>query len=86
MTFFTNPLNLVTLFPLVGALLLLFFKQEQKKAIRWTALIVSLITFALSIWVLYQFDASNPDLQMVISLPWIEIAGWQISYQLGIDG
>ncbi len=71
---------------MVGALLLLFFKQEQKKAIRWTALIVSLITFALSIWVLYQFDASNPDLQMVISLPWIEIAGWQISYQLGIDG
>ncbi len=86
MTFFTNPLNLVTLFPLVGALLLLFFKQEQKKAIRWTALIVSLITFVLSIWVLYLFDASNPDLQMVINLPWIEIAGWQISYQLGIDG
>ncbi len=86
MTFFTNPLNLVTLFPLVGVLLLLFFKQEQKKAIRWTALIVSLITFALSIWVLYQFDASNPDLQMVISLPWIEIAGWQITYQMGVDG
>jgi len=86
MTFFTNPLNLVTLFPLVGVLLLLFMKQEQKKAIRWTALSVSLITFGISIWVLYQFDASNPDLQMVINLPWIEIAGWQISYQLGIDG
>jgi NADH-quinone oxidoreductase subunit M len=86
MTFFTNPLNLVTLFPLVGVLLLLFMKQEQKGAIRWTALIVSLATFGLSIWVLSQFDASNPDLQMVINLPWIEIAGWQITYQLGIDG
>ncbi len=31
MTFFTNPLNLVTLFPLVGVLLLLFMKQKQKK-------------------------------------------------------
>ena len=86
MTFFTNPLNLVTLFPLVGVLLLLFMKQEQKGAIRWTALIVSLITFGLSIWVLYQFDASNPGLQMVINLPWIEIAGWQITYQMGVDG
>ncbi len=86
MTFFTNPLNLVTLFPLVGVLVLLFLKQEQKKAIRWTALIASLITFGLSIWVLSLFDASNPGLQMVINLPWIEIAGWQINYQLGIDG
>ena len=86
MTFFTNPLNLVTLFPLVGALLLLFFKQEQKVAIRWTALIVSLITFGISLWVLYLFDSSNPDLQLVLNLDWIEIAGWQISYQLGVDG
>jgi len=86
MTFFTNPLNLVTLFPLVGVLLILFFKQEQKVGIRWTALIVSLITFGISIWVLYQFDASNPDLQLVLKLPWIEIAGWQISYQMGVDG
>ena len=86
MTFFTNPLNLVTLSPLVGVLLILFYKQEHKQGIRWTALIVSLITFGLSIWVLYLFDASNPDLQMVIDLNWIEIAGWQISYQMGIDG
>jgi len=86
MTFFTNPLNLVALSPLVGVLLILFFKQEQKQGIRWTALIVSLITFGLSIWVLYMFDASNPDLQMVLDLNWIEIAGWQISYLMGVDG
>jgi len=86
MTFFTNPLNLVTLFPLVGVLVILFFKQEQKKEIRWTALVVSLITFGLSIWILTLFDANNPDLQLVINLPWIEIAGWEISYQMGVDG
>ena len=86
MTFFTNPLNLVTLFPLVGVLVILLFKQEQKKEIRWTALIVSLITFGLSIWVLTLFDPSNPDLQLVINLSWIEIADWEISYQMGVDG
>ncbi|MGB2965481.1 MAG: NADH-quinone oxidoreductase subunit M [Anaerolineales bacterium] len=86
MTFFTNPLNLVTLFPLVGVLVILFFKQEQKKEIRWTALIISLITFGLSIWILTLFDANNPDLQLVINLSWIEIAGWEISYQMGVDG
>ena len=86
MTFFTNPLNLVTLFPLVGVLVILLFKQEQKKEIRWTALIVSLITFGLSIWVLILFDPNNPDLQLVINLSWIEIADWEISYQMGVDG
>jgi len=86
MTFFTNPLNLVTLFPLVGVLVILLFKQEQKKEIRWTALIVSLITFGLSIWVLTLFDPNNPDLQLVINLSWIEIADWEISYQMGVDG
>ena len=86
MTFFSNPLNLVTLFPLVGVLVILLFKQEQKKEIRWTALIVSLITFGLSIWVLTLFDPQNPDLQLVINLSWIEIADWEISYQMGVDG
>lgn len=86
MTFFSNPLNLVTLFPLVGVLVILLFKQEQKKEIRWTALIVSLITFGLSIWVLILFDPNNPDLQLVINLSWIEIADWEISYQMGVDG
>ncbi|MCJ7716702.1 MAG: Fe-S-binding domain-containing protein, partial [Anaerolineales bacterium] len=86
MTFFTNPLNLVTLFPLVGVLVILLFKQEQKKEIRWTALIVSLITFGLAIWVLTLFDPQNPDLQLVINLPWITIADWEISYQMGVDG
>ena len=86
MTFFSNPLNLVTLFPLVGVLVILLFKQEQKKEIRWTALIVSLITFGLSIWVLTLFDPNNPDLQLVINLPWITIADWEISYQMGVDG
>ena len=86
MTFFTNPLNLVTIFPLVGVLVILLFKQEQKKEIRWTALIVSLITFGLSIWVLTLFDPNNPDLQLVINLPWIVIADWEISYQMGVDG
>ena len=86
MEFFSNPLNLVTLFPLVGVVVILFFKQEQKAEIRWIALITSLITFGFSIWVLVLFDSANPDLQLVINLPWIEIAGWQITYQMGVDG
>ena len=81
-----HPLILVTFFPLVGVLAILFIDKEHKTAIRWTALITSLISFAISLWVLVLFNPANPDLQMVIDLPWIEVAGWEIAYLMGIDG
>jgi NADH-quinone oxidoreductase subunit M len=79
-------LTLVTFFPLVGVLVILFLKQEQKNLIRWVALLTSLVTFGLSIAALALFDASNPDLQLQVNLPWIQVAGWNISYHLGVDG
>jgi NADH-quinone oxidoreductase subunit M len=84
--FLLHPLTLVTFFPLVGVLVILFIDRENKTAIRWTALITSLITFGVSLWVLLLFNPADPDLQMVIDKPWIEVAGWEISYLMGIDG
>jgi len=86
MEFLLHSLTLVTLFPILGVLVILFYSPEQKNAVRWTALITSLITFGISLWVLAQFDASEPDLQLVINLPWIQVADWNISYHLGLDG
>ena len=86
MDFLINPLTLVTFFPLVGILVLLFINNEQKNALRWTALITSLLTFAISIWMLVQFNPGDPDLQLVVDLPWIQVAGWNISYYMGVDG
>ena len=31
-------------------------------------------------------DSADPQLQMVVNLPWIQVADWSISYYLGIDG
>jgi NADH-quinone oxidoreductase subunit M len=86
MEYIFHPLTLVTFFPLVGVLAILFIKPEQKHIIRWTALGTSLIVFALSLWVLVRFDAADPNLQLVIDLPWIPFAGFNIAYHLGVDG
>jgi NADH-quinone oxidoreductase subunit M len=86
MNFVFHPLTLVTFFPLLGVLVLLFLKVEQKNLARWVALITSLITFALSIAVLVQFNPANPDLQLVVNLPWIQVGSWNIAYSLGVDG
>ena len=86
MDFVLHPLNLVTFFPLVGVVILLFINPMRKNALRWTATITSLITFGISLWVLSLFNPANPDLQMLIKLPWIHVAGWKIYYAMGIDG
>jgi NADH-quinone oxidoreductase subunit M len=86
MDFLTNPLNLVIFFPLLGVLALLLMPSEKKNLLRWTALAASLLTFGISIWVLSLFKAANPDLQLGLDIPWIQVAGWNINYATGVDG
>jgi NADH-quinone oxidoreductase subunit M len=86
MNFFLQPLTLLTFFPLLGILVLLFIPSGNKAALRWTALLTSLVTFILSLWVLSMFNAANPDLQLVARYDWITVAGWNIQYFLGVDG
>ena len=69
-------LTLLTFFPLLGVLVLLFIPSDNKSALRWTALGTSLVTFVISLWVLNQFDASDVNLQMVAKYDWITVAGW----------
>ena len=75
MEFLLQPLTLLTFLPLVGVLVILFMNSESKNAIRWVALGTSLVTFVVSLWVLTQFDSSNPDLQLEAKYPWIQVAG-----------
>jgi NADH-quinone oxidoreductase subunit M len=90
MNYLLHPLTLVTFLPLLGVLVLLFIKPEKKNIQRWVALVTSIVTFVISIIMLMYFnhyDASNPGaLHMVIDVPWIQVAGWNISYAMGVDG
>jgi NADH-quinone oxidoreductase subunit M len=86
MNVLVHPLVLVTFLPLVGALILLFVKNEQKDAARWIALGTALATFAVSIAILVQFRPSEANLQMSFRLPWITVGGRSIAFAMGIDG
>ncbi|RJP54254.1 MAG: NADH-quinone oxidoreductase subunit M [Anaerolineaceae bacterium] len=86
MEFLLQPLTLLTFFPILGVLVILFMNSEMKNAIRWVALVTSLLTFGISLWVFSMFSASNPDLQLEAKYPWIHVAGWNIYYYLAVDG
>ena len=80
-------LTVVTFFPLVGVVVLLFTPKEQKDTIRWIAVAISLITFLLSLVMLVQFDPNFAGMQLVVDAPWINLGStWNINFHLGIDG
>ncbi|MCP3055277.1 NADH-quinone oxidoreductase subunit M [Aurantimonas marianensis] len=79
-------LSTVTFLPLVGALLILFIRDESELArrnIRTVALLTTVFTFVVSLWIWVEFDTANPDFQMVERLDWL---GSGITYHLGVDG
>lgn len=86
MEFLLQPLTLLTFFPLAGVLVILFLNSESKAAIRWVAMTTTLVTFGIALWMLTQFNASNPDLQLEAKYMWINVAGWNIYYYLAVDG
>ena len=73
--------------PLAGALLLLLVGNADGRRdglIRWLALLVSLVSFGVTLALWARFDSSSAEFQFVERAPWIPAFG--IEYYLGIDG
>ena len=81
------PILSVTIFlPLVGALFIMMVRgddEAEKRNARWVALWTTLITFAISLILLYRFDPSSAEFQFVEKRPWLAGA---ITYHVGVDG
>jgi NADH-quinone oxidoreductase subunit M len=82
--FTDSILTIITFLPLVGALPLLAVKKENTKGIRNWALAVSILTFAASVPLFFDFDLLSGRMQFEHSTPWIPSLG--IQYHVGIDG
>ncbi len=79
-------LSVTTFLPLVGALFILAIQGEDeaaKRNARWVALWTTLVTFAVSLVLLWRFDAASAEFQLVEKRPWL---GGAINYHMGIDG
>jgi NADH-quinone oxidoreductase subunit M len=70
--------------PIAGAILLAFFPRTATGAIKGFGLVVSLITFVISLGLLRGWQDGHAGFQFVENIPWIP--QWGITYGLGIDG
>src|SRR6201992_1593563 len=79
-------LSVVAFLPTVGALLIWLLRGDDEAAqrnARWIALWTTLVTFAVSLILVFRFDPAQPDFQFVEKAPWLANA---ITYHMGVDG
>jgi NADH-quinone oxidoreductase subunit M len=79
-------LSTVTFLPLVGAFLILLIRDDgaaARRNIRNVALLTTVFTFVLSLFIWIGFDMRDPGFQMVEKHDWLDSG---ISYHLGVDG
>src|SRR5205823_6664164 len=79
-------LSLVSFLPVFGALIVYVSRGDDEAArrnSRWIALWTTLVTFAVSLILVWRFDAGNPDFQFVEKAAWLASG---ITYHMGVDG
>ena len=86
--FYSLPiLSFITFLPLFGAFVILLTCGDDEQGSRnskMVALWTSLITFMLSIVILFNFDKNLNEFQFVEKIQWIPFSN--ISYHMGLDG
>ena len=78
----SNLLSVVTFLPLAGALLIAFLNKDANGNARWIALWTTLITFAVSTLIWWNFDKTTAGFQFVEEHAWLG----PLKYNMGVDG
>jgi NADH-quinone oxidoreductase subunit M len=81
---FNHLLSLLIWLPIVGAIPVLLAGSGRPNAARWLALLVAVLTFVVSLYLLPQFNAADGAKQLVESHLWIASLG--VHYSLAVDG
>ena len=81
-----NLLSIVTFIPAVAALILAIFLHGDDAAAngraKMLALVATTVTFLVSLFILAEFDTSNPGMQYVEEREWL----MGLTYKMGVDG
>ena len=70
--------------PAVGALLVALLSKNRPEWVKLVAILTSVFTGALTVWLLSSFETADPGFQFVSKHEWIK--PWGISWHLGVDG
>lgn len=70
--------------PILGGFLVLFAGRNNDSVAKWLSLIITILTFIVSLPLYTQFDYTTANMQFEEKLMWIPM--FNIQYHLGVDG
>jgi NADH-quinone oxidoreductase subunit M len=77
-------LSLLVWVPILGGGMLLLLGDPRAGVVRWSALLIALLTFLISVQAWLQFDLGTHQMQFQELAAWIP--AFHINYHLGVDG
>jgi NADH:ubiquinone oxidoreductase subunit 4 (subunit M) len=80
----SSPLTAAVVVPFVGALAVAAIPRSRVELHRVIALLFSVGTGAITVWLLAAFDSHDSGFQFVVNRSWVDDFG--ISWHLGVDG
>ena len=78
-------LSVTTFLPLIGIALIVALRGDDAvvlRNVRWIALWTTIVTFAVSLILVWRFDPGSPEFQFVEKAPWLGPS----FYHMGVDG
>jgi NADH-quinone oxidoreductase subunit M len=79
-------LSWITYLPAAVAAALMLLPGRAERAIKLLAFLGSLLTFVVSLHIVYHFDGRYGGMQFEEGTSWIQTAGYSIAHHMGIDG
>ena len=77
-------LSALVLVPVLGSLLVALLSDRRPEWVKLSAVLTSVVTAGMSIWLLASFSTHEGGFQFVSRHDWVE--AWGISWHLGVDG
>ena len=78
-------LTAIILVPLVASLLIPIIPDKEGKTVRWYALGVGILDFALTVYAFWKnYEFGNPDFQLTETYSWVPQIG--LNWSVGVDG
>ena len=79
-------LSVLVFLPAAAGVLCLLLPKSAEQNAKYVALLGSLAALAISIVMFFQFDLHKTGFQFEESQKWIDFAGFELRYHLGVDG
>ena len=79
-------LTILLLIPAVGAALIFLIPATRLSIVRWIAFLFATAAFVWSVLLFVWFDGSRSSMQFVERMPWFQVGGFNVHYQVGLDG